>query len=794
MEIKKDIDFGGLMNKNMLRNSLFIGALLMAVSPLLAADEQTFEQKEQQLLSAAEPEVQTEAQAETEEIPKEIGEEDGFWTKLKKAFATKEEKPDLSNKIEQEIQVLMFEGRTYFRKGEYQKALNTFAEVTKRDPYNPLARRYMSSCNEKLIRIEEDNVNLTALQRIQDVEKSMLIMTEKQKDRDEAVASAGISNIADEKMSRIIKELSFVDEPMVNVFETIRDEANFNLVMQPAVANSIQNATLTISLKDISVADALAIICKLRNLNYSVEGESIAITTKDSARIISKTFRLSRGLDTIEVLNKESLRTPTDKAKELLRRIGIQDVQGASVVYDARTNQLIVRNTAENLALIENFLKYFDKTPSQVEIEARFVTVSNDDMNELVFRHFLTQNYRWNRKDKYGDKYYLEAPNKEREMTSGLRYIRSYMDEDAYDPINSAYRIPSTVDTGSDYGDYMSIANLRPNQPAYGDASISDIQTMYSSLEQNNGTANEYRRKSQAAYQAYQNFYRQNQSILDGNGPNKTYYQGQLESLRSNYVANATRYVDALGSIAGSQANIAKAKVQDTSVNDGLGKVFDVSGVLGPAQYRSVIYALSNQEGVETIFAPKVTVVSGNRAELKEVIRIRYNKTIEEAEDQDVDVGDAQSVIYDYAVTPKDWETREYGTKLVVTPSVQTDERTIELEVNPEVSDLLGFRRFVSSRNNVYELPQFFVQNLKTTVLVNDGDTLVMGGLMKNDLVRTKDRTPILADLPWIGRFWRGESEVAKKSNLLIFINAKLVDPSGTPRRGAVVKGATANR
>ena len=784
------------MNKNMLKMSLFIGLVALAVSPLLAADDQTFEQKEQQLLSAAEPEVQTEAKAETIEIPKEVGEEDGFWTKIKKAFATKEEKPDLDNKTEQEIQVLMFEGRTYYRKGEYQKALNTFAEVTKRDPYNPLARRYMSSCNEKLLRIEEDNVDLTALQRIQDVEKSMLIMTEKQKDRDEAVANAGISTVTDEKMNRVIKELSFVDEPMVNVLESIRDEANLNLVMQPAAANSIQNATLTLSLPNISVADALDMICKLRKLNYSVDGESITITTQDSARIISRTFRLSRGLDSIEVLNKESLRTPTDKAKELLRRIGVTEVKDASVVYDARTNQLIVRNTADNLALIEKFLKNFDKTPSQVEIEARFVTVANDDMNELVFRHFLTHNYRWNRKDKYGDKYYLEAPNKEREMTSGLRYIRSFMDDDAYDPVGSAYRLPDMVDTGSDYGDYMSVAKLRPNQPAYGNPAVDDIQSMYSSLEQNTGTANEYKRKAQSSYQAMQNFYRQYQSILDNSSsPNRSFYMNQLETLRSNYYSNAQSYVDALGSIAGSQSSIANANVNDVVANDGLGKVFDISGVLGPAQYRSVIYALANQEGVETIFAPKVTVVSGNRAELKEVIRVRYNKTIEEAEDQDVDVGDAQSVIYDYAVTPKDWETREYGTKLVVTPSVQTDERTIELEVNPEVSDLLGFRRFVSSRNNVYELPQFFVQNLKTTVLVNDGDTLVMGGLMKNDLIRTKDRTPILADLPWIGRFWRGESEVAKKSNLLIFINAKLVDPSGTPRRGATVKTApTASR
>ena len=784
------------MNKNMLKMSLFIGLVALAVSPLLAADDQTFEQKEQQLLSAAEPEVQTEAKAETIEIPKEVGEEDGFWTKIKKAFATKEEKPDLDNKTEQEIQVLMFEGRTYYRKGEYQKALNTFAEVTKRDPYNPLARRYMSSCNEKLLRIEEDNVDLTALQRIQDIEKSMLIMTEKQKDRDEAVSNAGISTVTDEKMNRVIKELSFVDEPMVNVLESIRDEANLNLVMQPAAANSIQNATLTLSLPNISVADALDMICKLRKLNYNVDGESITITTQDSARIISRTFRLSRGLDSIEVLNKESLRTPTDKAKELLRRIGVTEVKDASVVYDARTNQLIVRNTADNLALIEKFLKNFDKTPSQVEIEARFVTVANDDMNELVFRHFLTHNYRWNRKDKYGDKYYLEAPNKEREMTSGLRYIRSFMDDDAYDPVGSAYRLPDMVDTGSDYGDYMSVAKLRPNQPAYGNPAVDDIQSMYSSLEQNTGTANEYKRKAQSSYQAMQNFYRQYQSILDNSSaPNRSFYMNQLETLRSNYYSNAQSYVDALGSIAGSQSSIANANVTDVVANDGLGKVFDISGVLGPAQYRSVIYALANQEGVETIFAPKVTVVSGNRAELKEVIRVRYNKTIEEAEDQDVDVGDAQSVIYDYAVTPKDWETREYGTKLVVTPSVQTDERTIELEVNPEVSDLLGFRRFVSSRNNVYELPQFFVQNLKTTVLVNDGDTLVMGGLMKNDLIRTKDRTPILADLPWIGRFWRGESEVAKKSNLLIFINAKLVDPSGTPRRGATVKTApTASR
>jgi general secretion pathway protein D len=82
-------------------------------------------------------------------------------------------------------------------------------------------------------------------------------------------------------------------------------------------------------------------------------------------------------------------------------------------------------------------------------------------------------------------------------------------------------------------------------------------------------------------------------------------------------------------------------------------------------------------------------------------------------------------------------------------------------------------------------LPQFFVQSVRTVVRVNDGDTVVMGGLMRDNLIRTDDKTPILGDLPLIGRFWRGTSEVARKSNLMIFVNAKLIDPSGKARRRA---------
>jgi general secretion pathway protein D len=299
-----------------------------------------------------------------------------------------------------------------------------------------------------------------------------------------------------------------------------------------------------------------------------------------------------------------------------------------------------------------------------------------------------------------------------------------------------------------------------------------------------------YSREAQAQYRAYQNFVQQYQPVLiNPADPQYPMVQSQMYQLWNNYTNTVSQnLLPSLTQLDYLHESLRRERIIEKTANDGLGKVFDISGVIGPADYRAVIYALDNAEGVETIFAPKVTVVNGQRAEIKDVTRLRYNKTIEEAEDQDVDVGDAFSVVYDYAVTPKEWDEREYGTRLVVTPSVQTDERTIELDVQPEVSTLLDFRQFVSSRNNVYQLPQFFVQSVKTTVTINDGDTLVMGGLMTDRLIRTKDKIPIFGDLPLVGRFFRGESEVARKKNLLVFINAKLIDPSGQTRRALAAR------
>jgi type II secretory pathway component GspD/PulD (secretin) len=66
-------------------------------------------------------------------------------------------------------------------------------------------------------------------------------------------------------------------------------------------------------------------------------------------------------------------------------------------------------------------------------------------------------------------------------------------------------------------------------------------------------------------------------------------------------------------------------------------------------------------------------------------------------------------------------------------------------------------------------------------VSVYDGSTVVLGGLMREDVQKTEDRTPIIGDIPIVGRLFRTNVDQHIKRNLVIFVTAHLVTPAGTP-------------
>src|SRR5256886_12889923 len=82
---------------------------------------------------------------------------------------------------------------------------------------------------------------------------------------------------------------------------------------------------------------------------------------------------------------------------------------------------------------------------------------------------------------------------------------------------------------------------------------------------------------------------------------------------------------------------------------------------------------------------------------------------------------------------------------------------------------------------NVINQPVFSTRKVTTSVSVYDGQTVVLGGLMREDVQKTEDKVPIIGDIPLIGRAFRTNVDQHIKKNLVIFVTARIVTPAGVP-------------
>ena len=205
-------------------------------------------------------------------------------------------------------------------------------------------------------------------------------------------------------------------------------------------------------------------------------------------------------------------------------------------------------------------------------------------------------------------------------------------------------------------------------------------------------------------------------------------------------------------------------------------------GILSGTQYQAVLHALAQNDRTKTLSAPRVTTLNNQTATIKIVTEYvyatRYQPTVVR-EDLNGD-GKFDGIVNGVRETrfvnaPQDFVTKDLGIVLHVTPSIGQDQRTITLALNPEVSD----RKTNDTFGGDVTLPRFTSRNLETSVVIENGDTVVLGGLMKDTTDKTVTRLPVLGSLPVIGKLFRKEGETAERSNLLIFVTAQLVNPSG---------------
>ena len=103
--------------------------------------------------------------------------------------------------------------------------------------------------------------------------------------------------------------------------------------------------------------------------------------------------------------------------------------------------------------------------------------------------------------------------------------------------------------------------------------------------------------------------------------------------------------------------------------------------------------------------------------------------------------------------------------------------------INQGAVDRNGVPTTVELTGNRIEQPVFASRRVTTAVTIWDGQTVAIGGLIREDVQTVEDKVPILGDLPAIGRLFQTKADQHFKRNLMIFVSARMIDPSGSPIR-----------
>ncbi len=449
--------------------------------------------------------------------------------------------------------------------------------------------------------------------------------------------------------------------------------------------------SITLNLRRVSLMEAIRYITEVTGLRFRVEERAVVITSPDMVTgIVTRMYPVqpsfvdiiagreapaeARASPFAAFEPRERDRAPgrTD-VKEFFEQAGVPFPTGTSITYNPTISQLIVANTPENLERFERILAQLNVVPSQVEIEARFVEVAQDDLRELGLQWILQDDYQFMQRGTgpVGGRERIQVDGDPSGITSGLRFF------------------------GLDGGVRTPVARGTTDSPGF------------------------------------------------------------------------------------------------------IGDILSVSSVLTNPELQVVLHALDQEGNVDLLSAPRVTTRSGINARIEVVSEIIYPTEFDIDPAQTRGTGDLP-IVTPPVVTPRQFETRRTGVILDVTPTVGPDGYTIDLALAPEVAELIDWIQYGSSitlpridpvtgttsvEQFVFNIPQpvFASRNVTTSIVIWDGQTVVMGGLIRERLTTVSDKIPLLGDIPLIGRLFRTEASRSRKENLLIFVTARLVDPAGKP-------------
>lgn len=607
-----------------------------------------------------------------------------------------------------DIEAYISRGKTAYANDDWSGAQSFFETVLHHDPYNPTAIKWLGRIADKKNGLEAKSYGTTRTRMLENVQaawnapKAEGAKLEAANEPHELTAGEKQSAALRSKLERIrIPAIAFQEADIQQVVLELSslcrklDPEHKGINMVVFGTSEVSLPSITFSGIDLSMLEALDIITQMAGMKYEIGPTMIHLTPVNyeaPQQMVSVEFDVMPSVGSKMATRAESQPGGLLDVRNFFSTVPF--APGASARYNPEFHVLLIRNVPQHIekvtALLDRYnRKALEERSRQVEIETKFIEVSQGTLDELGFNWTVG--------------------------TAGEN-----MTSDTWTMPGGQQLFTDTLRTGQG-------AFSKPVDPA----------------------------SRATAFNTY-----------------------------ANPMTDPTT-----GGMIGGAGELLVQKVK------------------GDLKINLLIKALERSAGSDLLSAPKILTKSGEIARIH-VGEVHWFPTAYDVE------------LERYApptLVPLNYAEEKTGVMLEVTPELDPENGTINMKLSPEIRELAGFdeqhvstiwpeygdetldmnsdkpadsalinfftrreeSRTVSADRLIARRPVFKSRKVETTVTIEDGSTIAMGGLIKEQLETFKDSVPILGKIPFLGRLFRSEGERNVKRNLLIFVTANQVDASG---------------
>lgn len=205
----------------------------------------------------------------------------------------------------------------------------------------------------------------------------------------------------------------------------------------------------------------------------------------------------------------------------------------------------------------------------------------------------------------------------------------------------------------------------------------------------------------------------------------------------------------------------------DSSTASGLGKIFpgfNYTLADSAGQVRAVLSALASDSKINVLSSPSIMVLDNNTAE----IQVGDEVPISTQQQQSTSTASANIV--------NSIEYRKTGVSLSVTPRVNSS-GLVTMEITQDVSNV------AKTTTSGLDSPTINNRTINSTIVVQSGETIVLGGLIREDKSRTKSGIPVLYQLPVVGNLFGQTETKVDRTELIILITPRVVGSAADARQ-----------